>query len=255
MGDALMDFSASIHGTRSDIKGYFSLREENDSIREDNRILRERLAEVEMQIEKYQSLAGLDSLENVKLQTTTKEKPYSFIPAHIVRNTIHRNYNYLVLDKGSKDGVTKDMGVVSPQGVAGRVIRVGSNYSVALSGLNITFRLSLQALDTEGNWVAGTVGVYEWTGGDPRFAYLTSIPETAELKNNYEVVTSAHSLIFPPGYKVGKVQEMGDVPEEGFFNARIKLATDYSKLDNVYLVKSSFKASIDSLSLNLPGNE
>lgn len=255
MGDSLMDFSASIHASRTSFNGYFSLKEENDSIKEDNKNLRERLAAVEMQIEKYESLVGLDSLEKVKLKTSAEEKPYSFIPAHIVRNTVHRNYNYLTLDKGSDDGVEKDMGVISPQGVAGRIIRVGKKYSFALSCLNITFRLSLQALDEKGDWVAGTVGVYEWNGGDPRFAYLTSIPETAGLENGYEVVTSEHSLIFPPGYKVGKVQEMGDVPEEGFFNARLKLATDFSKLDNVYLVKSSFKEMVDSLSLNLPGNE
>jgi len=255
MGDALMNVSYSIHSARASFEDYFKLDAENDSIKEDIRILRERLAAAELQIGKYESLIGLDSLAKVKIKTEAEEKPYSFIPAHLVRNTVHRNYNYLVLDKGSKDGVEKDMGVVSPQGVAGRVIRVGEKYSVALSGLNITFRLSLQALDDQGNWVAGTAGVYEWKGGDPRFAYLTSIPETAELKNNYKVVTSEHSLIFPPGYRVGTVQEMQEVPEEGFFNAKIKLATDFSKLDNVYLVKSSFKKAIDSLSLNLPENE
>lgn len=255
MGDALMDFSASIHSSRNNFNGYFSLKEENDSIKEDIKFLRERLAFAEMQIEKYESLAGLDSLEKVRLTSEREESPYSFIPARIVRNTLHRNYNYLFIDKGTEDGVEADMGVISPQGVAGLVIRVGKNYSVALSCLNITFKLSLQALDNEGNWVAETVGLYEWRGGDPRFAYLTSIPETAELQNNYEVVTSESSMIFPPGYKVGTVQEMGEIPEEGFYDARIKLATDFSKLNNVYLVKSSFKTELDSLSLNLPGNE
>lgn len=255
MGDALMDFSASIYDGRSSVDEFFKLKSKNKELEADAQFLQERLAQAERQILEYQSLLNLDSLNKIDLLELKREKPYSFIAAHVVKNTVHKNYNYIVLDKGSNDGVEKDMGLVSLQGVAGRVIRVGEDYSLALSALNLTFKLSLQALDDSARWVAGTAGVYEWNGGDPRYAYLKSIPETAELKEDYTVVTSEHSLIFPPGYKVGTVLELGDNPEEGFFNATIKLSTDFSKLDNVYLVKSSFKTEIDSLSQNLPGNE
>ncbi|MEM6801116.1 MAG: rod shape-determining protein MreC [Bacteroidota bacterium] len=255
MGDALMDFSSSIYDTSYGITAFFNLRDQNSKLEHDNKDLQERLAKAEMLIQEYKSLANLDSIQALAIQEREEDTLYSFIPGHVVRNTVHRNYNYLVLDKGSKDGVKKDMGVVSLQGIVGRVIRVGENYSLALSCLNLTFRLSLQALDKQGNWVAETAGVYEWKGGDPRYAFLKSIPETANLQNGYQVVSSEHSLIFPPGYKVGEVQEMGKEPEEGFYNARIRLSTDFSKLDNVYLVNSAFKEDVDSLSLDLPGNE
>lgn len=255
MGDALMDFSASVQSGRNGLTGYFDLRDQNESLMQDNKHLREELAYAQVLIDKYEAKEGLDTLKDVNLISKVDSLPYRFIPCHVIRNTVHKNYNYLVLDVGKEDGVEKDMGVLSPDGIAGRIIRVGDNYSQALSCLNRTFKLSLQALDPQGNWVAETAGIFEWKGGDPRFAYLNSIPETADLKEGYEIVTSESSLIFPPGYKVGKVHKITEAQEEGFFNAQIKLVTDFSKLDNVYLVKSSFKTAIDSLSKNLPGDE
>jgi rod shape-determining protein MreC len=137
------------------------------------------------------------------------------------------------------------MGLVSPQGVAGMVIHVTKSYSLALSVLNISFKLSAKVKRNE------NVGSFEWTGNSTRHGYLRYIPLNAELHVGDEVVTSGYSTIFPEGFPIGKVAKIKPDPQSGAYEAEVALATDFNALSNRYLIPAMHKPQIDSLEQNL----
>lgn len=251
-GDALLEVTSSFYEQRSGINRYFHLGRDNEELMAENTRLRKQLLEARKEISQLLAGIGEDSLSEIILVDSIRQSDlYSFIPCRVIKNSTSKTYNYIVLDKGSKSGVDVDMGVVSPEGIVGRVIRVTDNFSIALSALNIDFKLSLTTIDPANNNEEKNIGFYEWRGTDARHADLTYIPETSRLDTGYQVVTSGNSQIFPPGFMVGKISRIDKQTQNGFYDAQIELSANFNSLTNVYLIQTKNKAVIDSLEMNL----
>ncbi|MEZ4772877.1 MAG: rod shape-determining protein MreC [Bacteroidia bacterium] len=252
MGDFLLESTSAFYEKRASVNYYFHLIRDNEHLKDENIYLREQLLNAKNHIAQMEARMGKDSLVQLLLKDSTADRSsFSFISARVIKNSTNKTYNYLVMDKGAADGVEPDMGVVSPEGIVGRVIRVSDRYSLALSALNVDFKLILNTLSPDRKEEDMNVGFYEWRGGDPRHAFLTYIPETAKLDTGYTVVTSVNSQIFPPGYVVGKISRLGKQTQDGFYNAQMELSANFNSLTNVYLISSSNKAVLDSLEKNL----
>ncbi|MDX2249356.1 MAG: rod shape-determining protein MreC [Bacteroidia bacterium] len=252
MGDFLLESTSTFYERRGVINRYFHLGRDNEHLMDENIYLREELLKAKNQIAQMEAIMGQDSLlRQMAVDTTRDSNSFSFIASRVIKNSTNKTYNYLVLDKGARDGVAIDMGVVSPEGIVGRVIRVSDRFSLALSALNVDFKLILNTLSPDSKKEDMNVGFYEWRGGDPRHAFLTYIPETAKLDTGYVVVTSINSQIFPPGYVVGKISRLGKQTQDGFYNAQMELSANFNSLTNVYLISSGNKPILDSLEKNL----
>jgi rod shape-determining protein MreC len=166
---------------------------------------------------------------------------YGFLPARAINNTVHLNYNYITLDKGSSNGVEMDMGVISPDGVAGQVVGVSKNFSLVMSVLNKKFRTSARLL---GN---NNMGVLGWEGDKAGVAKLEFIPQTSTMHIGDTVETTGFSTVFPPNYMVGTVADFDKKAGDGFYTITVKLATDFRGLDNLFLVRHAYKNEIDEL--------
>ena len=97
-----MAVRGSLSKTSSQIKYFFSLRDVNRELEKENQRL----------------LSSLESFRNAGTSADTSEAQYIYIPARIVANSTNIKQNFIIIDKGSRDGVKEDMGVISPQGVA-----------------------------------------------------------------------------------------------------------------------------------------
>ena len=62
----------------------------------------------------------------------------------MIHNSVYKQYNYLTLDQGKKDGVFRDMGVISDQGVVGIVLESSDNFATVIPIINRDFRLSVK---------------------------------------------------------------------------------------------------------------
>lgn len=243
LGDLLYESANRLYAATSEVRYYFGLAEANTILQEENIALRQELAETRKRVNYFAGLAGIDSLGQNGIDSLLSQEKFSYLSAFVIKNTTHRSYNYLTLDKGAAAGVTVDMGVVSPQGIVGRVVEVTEHYSLVLSALNVSFRVPVRILSAEGTSGVGSVGFYEWDGRDSRYANLTYVPETVPLEAGFLVVTSGYSTVFPQGFRVGKVAE-AETYRDGFHQARIELATDFSHLGNVYLVKAEHREEL-----------
>ena len=133
----------------------------------------------------------------------------------------------------------------------GKVIKVSNHYSLVISGLNVSFSLLVKAVQPGEPLSKGHVGIYEWEGSNPHEGSLTYIPETVEIKVGDQIVTSGYQSVFPSGYKVGIIDQIGD-SQDGYHDADIRLSTDFHALGNVYLVSALHKDTLDSLEANIP---
>jgi rod shape-determining protein MreC len=170
-----------------------------------------------------------------------KRRMYDISSAQVVFNTINKTYNYIIIDKGRKDGVAPDMAVLSPNGVAGVVSDVSDNFSTVISLLNPHSRISAKIIPIN------KIGIVVWMDHDPSVAQVIDIPQHLMVSVGDSVVTSGYSDVFPKDLLIGTVIEKYDNPNNTFLTIKIRLATDFRNLHNVYLVSNLYKSELDAL--------
>ncbi len=215
----------------SGLTGYFGLKAENEHLSAENAALRAQLAS------SYISYS--DSVFTIN--DTVYKQRYSYTDAQVTKNSWNSKDNYLMINKGSTQGVQVDMAVISPQGIVGVVVNSTRNFSTIMPVLHSDSRNSVKIKRTN------STGSLIWEGGDFRYATVVDIPTTHKLYKNDTIITSGLDNDFPEGIAVGYIESFKSVQGSGFYNIRIRLATDFNKLNHVYIIDNHFKAEQDSL--------
>ena len=231
--------TAGIYDMSHNVTSYFNLRETNEELQLQNARLEEDLLSMKAQLQQYQ--------ERYHADTMTVFEPvrsYKFIIASVINNSISRPYNYITINKGSKDGLCPEMGVIDQNGIVGVVNVVGENYSRLISLLNPNFRLSCKV---KGNEAFGSL---VWDGKDPQMALLEELPRHAVYKTGDTIVTSGYSLMFPDGLPVGIIAGSEKTIDDNFYTLRIKLLTDFSRLSTVRVISSEMSSEIKEVETN-----
>lgn len=181
-----------------------------------------------------------EALAKTRQKVDTKDKiTYQYIPAKVVSNTLNEVNNLITINKGSADGVRKDMGVVDGNGVVGIVYLVAKHYSVVISVLNSHSNISCVIRDR------GYFGYLLWEGNEPDVAFVNDIPRHAHFKIGDYVTTSGYSSVFPRGISVGKIIASYNSADGLSYKLKVSLATDFSHLRDVRVINnSSFKERI-----------
>ena len=199
---------------------YFSLRQVNQQLTEENLNLRNRM-------DQYAN--RMDTA--IVFSEIRDPYRYFFVPSRIVHSSVYKQYNYLTLDRGKKDGVFKDMGVISEQGMVGIVLESSQNFATVIPILNRDFRLSVKIKSND------YAGILQWEGDSPLFAMLTEIPFHVDILENDTILTSGFSSIFPEGIEVGTIESF--VLEKGnFYDIKVKLSTDFQHLFHVNVIRN-----------------
>jgi rod shape-determining protein MreC len=165
-----------------------------------------------------------------------KDSDYEFITAEVANNSIIHTNNYITISKGYKDGLHPDMGVVSINSVAGVLMTVNKNYSIVISLLNTTLKISAKVKNTN------YFGPLSWKGGDVRYAYLEELPTHSVFKVGDTIVTSGYSSYFPPGILIGIVDSYDKQHDDNFYSLKVKLATDFKSLRSVSVIENKRRA-------------
>jgi rod shape-determining protein MreC len=182
-----------------------------------------------------------DSIPHFSKEDKGKRRMYELSTSHVVYNTINKTHNYIIIDKGSKEGVVPDMAVLSPNGVAGVVSNVSDNYSTVISILNPNLQISAKIIPIN------QIGTVVWLDNDPTIAQVIAIPQHLMVAVGDSVVTSGYSDVFPRDLLIGTVVEKYDNPNNTFLTIKIRLATDFRNLSSLYLISNLFKPELDSL--------
>lgn len=218
------------NGVRS-MGEYVDLRGENERLAQENAQLRAQLAS---------SYIHYTDREFIREDTVYKQR-YAYQEADVIKSTWTQQNNYIMINKGTRHGIRTDMAVISPQGIVGVVVNVTRNFATVMPVLHPESRNSVKFKRTNSN------GSLEWDGIDYRYASVVDIPTTYKLYKNDTIITSGLSNDFPEGILVGYVTSFSTISGSGFYNIRIRLATEFNKLHHVYVVDNRFKREQDSL--------
>lgn len=231
--------TAGVYGVTSNVTSYFNLRANNEDLNRRNADLQlEAIAlreQVQSLTERIASADTVTPFEALPLQH------FSFIVAHVVNNSVTNPHNYITIDKGSDAGVAPEMGVIDAAGVVGIVNVVTPHYARVISLLNPHFRLSCKI---KGN---DSFGSLVWDGRDPRQAVLEELPRHTQYHRGDTVVTSGYSAVFPEGIPVGVVIGDNAAHTDNFFTLRVRLLSNFTKLNNVQVVVNRHAGELDEL--------
>lgn len=214
----------------SAVESYFSLSGVNSQLTQRNVFLEQQVRMLD------DSIARLTRSQETAVTRLSSMVPFQgcrLIPAKVVANMVNRYDNLITIDKGSADGVKRDMGVVCGMGVVGIVYLVSEHYSIVIPALNSHSNISCTIQRR------GYFGYLRWRGGSSQLAYLEDVPRHAHFKLGDNVVTSGYSSVFPPGVMVGKVLHVFNSADGLSYRVQVKLSTDFARLRDVCLVDDS----------------
>lgn len=225
---------------------YFNLRNTNAQLIAENAALRNQLGLNFVAIDSSRKLGTIvlrkDSLE--------KTRKFYYYPAKVVGNTFTLQKNYIIIERGSLQGVKKDMAAISPEGsIVGVVVEVNDNYSKIMSLLHRNSKVSAMLKRDK---IAGSI---EWDGADPSVLILKNISKSAAPKIGDSVLTSPYSSNFPSQLMVGKVTSILKDPSSNYLTLNVKSTTNFFNLEYIYLVENKRMAEQKNVEKNEPKNE
>lgn len=225
---------------------FFDLKQTNANLVAENVALRNQLIQNFVAYDTSKKAGTLvlrkDSLEKIR--------KFYYYPAKVVGNTFTLQKNYIWIERGSAQGVIKDMAVISPEGsIVGVVVEVNENYSKIMSLLHRNSKVSAML---KRDRVAGSI---EWDGSDPSTLILKNISKSSAPKIGDTVLTSPYSSNFPAQLMVGKVVSIIKDPSSNFLTLNVKAATNFFNLEYVYLVENKRMADQKQLEKPEQSNE
>ena len=228
--NATLSVSTGVQSSMDSFKGYIGLKNENLKLAEENAYLRSLLPS-----------SYIMNTSQMHVADSSRHQQYAFIPARVISGSFFRRKNYMLLDKGSDNGIKPEMGVITSKGVIGIVKDVSRHYCSVMSFLHDSSRVSARFKKNS------YIGSLMWDGHHPLYATLKDIPKHVAFSMGDTIETSSYSSVYPEGIPIGTVAETKLDKGGNFFILKIKLFEDFQKLSYVYVVNYLFKEERDKL--------
>jgi rod shape-determining protein MreC len=216
------DFSGNTYAVWSDITGYFGLKRKNRELAEENAHLHNSL----------QSSFRASDKQIFIWNDTLYTRQFQYVSAQIVNASVNRKKNFLMINKGSNQGIVQDMGVFSPDGVVGMVKTVSPNFSLIIPVINIDASVAARLKNNDQK------GIVTWNGQNFRFGTMKGIPGHIPVNNGDTIITSGQSIFFPEGLRIGTVAGSEKNRSDNFYTIRVRFAVDFNSLNYVYIIKN-----------------
>jgi rod shape-determining protein MreC len=195
---------------------------------EENQLLRKRIDELLPERAKYQEAVLENKRLNELLKLRESRQQYVAAAKVLSRGTDQWSHT-LVLDKGRKEGVARDMSAIAPKGFAGKISDVTESYAKLLLLTDINFSASVRLQESRKE------GIISGTG--TKNVILKYIPYEDEIKIGDIVITSGLDQLFPPGIPVGFISKLDKQGAGHFQYIEVTPYVDNSKLEEVLIIK------------------
>ena len=217
--------AGKVYEADAQVKSYFNLSTVNAELTQRNLQLEQQVKFLEESL--LDKTADSLTMANRQMQYLSQ---FGLVPAKVISNSLDKTDNLITIDKGSADGIHKDMGVACGNGVVGVVYLVSEHYSIVIPVLNSQSNISCTIQKR------GYFGYLRWKGGSSYIAYVEDIPRHAHFRKHDKVVTSGYSSIFPPGIMVGEIQQVYNSKDGLSYRLKVKLSVDFGKLRDVCVI-------------------
>ena len=223
---------AFLWGGGEALRNQFRMDDLNKELQAENARLQERLRMYELR----------DAARDEQEHMAAGENPavYHYIPATVVKMSRNRVHNYIILNKGSEDGIRPHSGIISARGVVGIVEAVDKHYSYGLTLMNPEMSVGARLGASE------QVGPLSWDGVNTRRALMRNLSAHYETTPGDTVRTSGFSIFFPPDIPIG-VTGNSRLVDGSTREVEVFLFQDFSTLRYVTVVENLARTEITAL--------
>jgi len=218
--------SGNIYNASFGISSYFDLEDENKALLEENERLQRLLLN-----SKSKDAVTIDSIQ----------KPYTITSGQVIKNSFAARRNYLTINKGEKDNVKPDMGVITGKGILGIVQNTSNNFARVQSILNVNSSINAKLKSTN------HFGSLKWDESSYDVVQLVDIARLAQLNIGDTIVTGGMSSIFPENIPIGTVKKFDLDNAKSYWRIDVALFNDMTNIKNVYVIENNKRAEILSL--------
>ncbi len=210
--------------------GYFVLVD----AQEESQRLRRALSEAQLENQRLNAQMGqwtrLQTLRDYQIHV-----PFSLTMARVIGREPMHWYQTLLLDRGEREGIAVDAGVITPAGVIGVVIKTHAHYAQVLL---VTDRAAGVAAKVERTQ---DMGIVTGLGSGPDGEGLLGVkylPLSAQVAAGDTLVTSGLGGIFQEGIPIGRIHHVGQKPGEMFLIVTARPSVSFSKMREVFVLTS-----------------
>lgn len=219
---------------------YLSLRDENIRLKMENARLHMQLINLRAsEVPVRDTVRRQEAFDSLGKKLVRPE--YVVISARVVGNSFSGRNNWLILNRGAKDGIHPNSGIISRAGVVGIVREVSEHFSLAMSVLHPQTRISAMV---KGYPFYGSL---YWDGNDPRYLTLSDIPYHLPIRRGDTVQVSNYSLLFPEGHVAGIVDTAHRPQGSSFLHIRVRPTQPPASVREVYVVTNRYAEELENL--------
>jgi rod shape-determining protein MreC len=225
---------SAVSGTMNDVRNFFALPDQNSA-------LTKRVAQLEAEVERQEQLiAELMPAEGEVPFVDDIDTKFSYHPANVVSMTTNRNRNYIVVDRGTKDGIRENMGVITPnKELVGTVVSCSESYSVVMPLLNTLFKIGGTLVDND-----YVCSIY-WEGTSRYKVTGVELSRYAEPKKG--MVVNAKSERVPSDVVIGTIESYEMNISKTAYSVDVELAADMQCLSNLLIVENRDQSELEAL--------
>jgi rod shape-determining protein MreC len=213
---------AGIQAKISDWRSYLNLYEINEQLA---------AANTDLYNKDYTNFLPLSDHYAI-IEDTLHQRRFKYHTARVINNSVHRQKNFITLDRGSRQGIRPEMGVIYQGAMVGVVKEVSEHFAVVTPILNNTFTGSVRMKGS------GEFGILRWDGRDEQIAWAENIPKHVRIEKGDTLISSGFSTYFPPDVLVGTVDSHEIREGDNFHTISVKLFTQFRKLQYVNVVEN-----------------
>ncbi|MDA8234547.1 MAG: rod shape-determining protein MreC [Clostridia bacterium] len=227
----LMTVTQKGHAAWETVFSWGEVQDENALLKKQVQDLRERVNQLEeMQMENLRLREALNYRDGNKSEMHLEG-------ASVIAREPRNWFRSIIINKGSSDGIAKNMPVVTSQGLVGHVTAVSANTSSVLLILDNTSAVGSLVM-IQMNRIPGVLEGYDRSG----YLKLKYLNRDAKVRKNQKVITSGMGGIFPKGLPIGKVVDINFASDGLQKYAIVKPFVDFDRLEEVFVIKQVLAA-------------
>lgn len=232
VGNLITPMQNGINMIGTYLTGQLELFESKKALQEENEKLKAQIESLKSQnsvlVSNSKELAELQELYEVG----KKYSDYPMIAASVISRDTNGYYSSFVVNKGAADGICKDMNVIASNGLVGIVTEVGKNYChirAIIDDMSYVSGMFLKTSDTCD--VRGDLELL-----DDGYIRVEGISLSAQIEENYEIVTSYISDKYLPGILIGYVSNIEIDASNMARTAYLLPVVDFEHIENVLII-------------------
>ena len=241
VGGVISPLQKIVYTVNEKVKGSFDFFINFSNVKKENEELTAKNAELENKLIEYERMKDENTRVREMFDYSQTNANYDYLGCNIIGYSGGNISNGYIIDKGTKDGVEKDMVVITPAGLVGKVTKASSSFAIVQTILNENIAVAAMVESTD-----ETTGILQGItdSKNKNLTELSNIPIESAIKEGDKILTSGLGEMYPKEIRIGEVISV-EVDNVGIMKrAVVKPYVDFNKLEELFVVVPKEKVDI-----------